>query len=500
MILLSTLFLLLGALTSWGVIRFLRIAGFGTKQASIVQSHHIHTGVIPRIGGIGLIAGLALIFGLSFLSLGAERMFNPLNLGVFFGAMGAFGLGIIDDFRPLGARLKLLVQVLIAIFAHECGLEIKMVTLPFTEISIQLGLLSYGLTILWFVGMMNLMNLIDGLDGLAGGIGLMLMGLLAYLALNQAGSFPFLIAIGMAGAIFGFLVHNFPPAKVYMGDSGAYLIGFLIAALALVNSQKGTVVAAMIAPLMALAVPILDVTFAILRRGIKGLPLFRPDSRHIHHRMLKSGVSRRRALLTLYSITLFALMGGVLIFVERGRYLGLFMGFSFVVILWALRGQKISAASLNLLLSESLQFRQDIRNALYLKDWFITEAERADSGAHLWSDYHFILKKMGFCRAEMEINHSTRSYYIPHTEHDVLEALHLIEHKLPGGKVLLYGEQEFLSQRQFELLTEIAMEAWVKASEKWLETHGSALDFEAKASEAKSYKAQKNRSLYRPTY
>lgn len=500
MILLSIVLLLLGALTSWWVIRILRFARFGTKQALLVQSHHTHTGVIPRIGGIGMVVGFALIFGLSLVYLGSDLVRNPLYLGVLFGALAAFGLGIVDDFRPLGARRKLLVQVLIAIFAHECGLEIKMVTLPFTELSLQLGLFSYGLTILWFVVLMNLMNLIDGLDGLAGGIGLMLMGLLAYLALSQAGSFPFLIAAGMAGAILGFLVHNFPPAKVYMGDSGAYLIGFLIAALSLINSEKGTVVAAMIAPLMALAVPILDVAFAILRRAIKGLPLFRPDSRHIHHRILKSGVSRRRAVITLYSITLFALMGGVLVFVDRGRYLGLFMGFSFVVILVALRGQKISAASLNLLLSESLQSRQDIRNALYLKDWFVTEAERADSGAHLWSDYHFILKKMGFCRAEMLINNSTRSYYIPHTAHDVLEALHVIEHKLPNGEILLYAEQAFLSQRQFELTAEIAVEAWVKASGKWLQAHGSPLDFEARASEVKSYQAQKNRNLYRPTY
>ena len=103
---------------------------------------------------------------------------------------------------------------------------------------------------------MDLINLIDGLDGLAGGIGLLLMGLLAFLAYESGGAISFVLALGMVGAIFGFLFHNFPPAKVYMGDSGAYLIGFVIAALSLINSEKGTVLAALIAPVMALALPI----------------------------------------------------------------------------------------------------------------------------------------------------------------------------------------------------------------------------------------------------
>ena len=103
----------------------------------------------------------------------------------------------------------------------------------------------------WFVAVMNLINLIDGLDGLAGGIGLMLMILLAYLGLQQNMSFPSILAFGMIGAILGFLIHNFPPAKCFMGDSGAYLIGYMIAALSLLNSQKGAVMAAMVGPIMA---------------------------------------------------------------------------------------------------------------------------------------------------------------------------------------------------------------------------------------------------------
>ena len=106
---------------------------------------------------------------------------------------------------------------------------------------------------------MNLINLIDGLDGLAGGVGLMLMILLVILGMEKGISSSIFLSIGMAGAIFGFLIHNFPPAKVYMGDSGAYTIGYVIAALSLMNFQKGAVVAALIGPMIALSLPIIDV-------------------------------------------------------------------------------------------------------------------------------------------------------------------------------------------------------------------------------------------------
>ena len=503
MISLTVTFLIVGACASWCLIRVLRFSGLGQNNAATPQQHHTHTGVIPRVGGIGLMAGFILCFLISLIYLTDNEGIPSVYYGVLIGSLCAFLLGLIDDFRPLGARVKLVAQVLIAVLAHEFGLEIKTVAIPFTTIALELGFFSYFLTIAWFVVLMNLMNLIDGLDGLAGGIGLMLMGLLAFLGLSDGFSLSFILAVGMAGSIFGFLLHNFPPAKVYMGDSGAYLIGFLIASLSLINSEKGTVVAAMIAPILALAVPIVDVIFALIRRSIKGLPLFRPDSRHIHHRILNTGAPRRRAVLFLYGVSLFALLGGVLVFVDRGRYLGLLMGFAFVVVLISLRGRNITATSLQMLLSDSLQSRQDTRNALYLKDWFIGEVDRADSGTHLWSDYHFILKKMGFCRAKMLVNQNTRSFYIPHTQDHSNDQLHEFKYTFKNAKsakLTLHAEKDFFSDRQFNLICDIAVEAWIKGAEKWFQLHGAELNFEAIASETDSYKAQKGRSLYRPTY
>ena len=473
-------------------------------SGSQLQQHHTHTELVPRVGGLGIAAGLLATCVICFFQLTSEDDETFIRFAVVVGATGAFLLGLVDDFYPLGAKVKLLAQILIAIFVYQFGLSIDCVTLPFTSYTVELEFIGLFLTILWFVSVMNLINLIDGLDGLAGGVGLMLMVLLAYLGIQRSFLFSTVLALGMIGAILGFLFHNFPPAKCYLGDSGAYLIGYMIAALAVLNSEKGAVVAAMFGPVLALALPICDVMFALLRRNFRGLPLFRPDRGHIHHLLLRMGFSRRNAVLVLYAISLFALLGGLAVSIERGRYFPIFLGFAFVVFLVMLRGKSISTNGLLILLADSLQSRRDIRNALYLKDWLIAEAERADKVAHLWSDFQFVLKKIGICRAELSIGEETREFYIPHTpskDSEYLWTEHRAIKKNPQSVALkLYGEKENLSQNQFVLLVDIATEAWTKARKRWQEINGCPATFEAVAKDSESYHDQKSRNLYRPTY
>src|SRR5262249_24051207 len=171
-------------------------------------------------------------------------------------SLAMFGLGLRDDLKPLGAKRKLLGQVLIAVVVCCFGIGITNFKIPFSGEIVSLGSWGVLLTILWLVGMTNLINLIDGVDGLAGGISLMLMALLAYVG-HQNGVFD-LLARGMAGALLPSLGSNFPPARIYLGDSGAYFLGFQIGLLALVSSHKGTVVAALVTPLFVLALPIVD--------------------------------------------------------------------------------------------------------------------------------------------------------------------------------------------------------------------------------------------------
>ena len=476
------------------------VANIG-KGSEALQHHHSHTGIVPRIGGLGIILGFGLTFILCFVFLDYENIKSPVYYGIFSCALASFFLGLIDDFRPLGAKLKLFAQIAIALLACSCGLSVDMFVIPFTDIQVNLGIFGSIITIFWIVSMMNIINLIDGLDGLAGGIGLMLMVLLAYLAFESNIVISYILALGMVGAITGFLFHNFPPAKAYLGDSGAYLIGFVIASLSLLNSEKGAVLAALIAPMLALALPIADVAYAIIRRAVRGLPLFRPDQEHIHHKFLQAGHSRQRTVLFLYAISLLALVGGLLAFAYQGRYLPIFMGFTSLAALFAFRSQKITLLGMRNELNETLQVRQDSRTAIYLRDWFLLETERADSGSNLWEDYRFILKKMGICRAELSIGDIKRTFSLSDSTSDDLERMWHAKHSIGGQVDLhLYADREKFTENHFALIADISAEAWSKASLRWNEVNDCPLDFESEARVTTNQQLQKSRSLYKPTY
>jgi UDP-GlcNAc:undecaprenyl-phosphate GlcNAc-1-phosphate transferase len=483
----SLFFLLLGCLTSWLVIYLCVLSGMGQGGDAGPQHHHTHTGVIPRVGGLGIMMGFAITYLLCFIYLDARDNKSLIHYGIFVGAAASFLLGFIDDFRPLGAKVKLLAQIIIGVIAHQCGLSIERVAIPFTDVVVQFGFFSMWVTVIWIVAIMNLINLIDGLDGLAGGIGLLLMGLLGFLAYESGVAISFVLALGMVGSIFGFLFHNFPPAKVYMGDSGAYLIGFVIAALSLINYQKGTILAALIAPVMALALPIADVAFAMLRRGINGLPIFRPDQGHIHHRLRRAGLSRQKTVVVLYAISLFALLGGLLTFTYQGRFLPIFFGFAFVIILFTLRGQKITTGLIRQRVTDSIQTRQDTQNALYLQDWLIGEVERADTGNQLWADFRFVLKKIGFCRAVLTISGDERSFHLEDSPCEDLTLLWSEVHQICEDTSLrVYADKAHFTEGQFSIMSDLAGEAWAKASARWKEINKGNLTFEAEASEATS--------------
>lgn len=288
-----------------------------------------------------------------------------------------------------------------------------------------------------------------------------------------------------------------------MGDSGAYMIGYVIAALALSNAEKGAVAAALIAPVLALALPIIDVAFALIRRGLKGLPLFRPDKEHIHHRLMRTGLSRSGTVLVLYAISLFALIGGLFAFADRGRYLPIFLGFAFALLLVVLRGQKITGRSVKAFVDESVQMRADTKNALFLKDWFIAEAERADTGEHLWSDFQFALRKMGMYRAVLTIGDQQRSFALPDVATEDAETLRTETHTFMGEEpaiLVLTVEQANFSERQFAIISDIASEAWSGAAARWTERYGAPLTFSAIAKAPEGEREQKIRNLYRPTY
>ena len=494
------IFLFAGTVGSWCSILFLmnsRLSGaFNTDN----QPHHTHTEKVSRVGGVGIIVGVFISYSLFFILFDSKDNQSLMHFTLFFGALSCFALGLLDDLRPIDAKLKFIVQILIAFFAHQSGFRIDYLILPFLEWELDLENVSLILTIIWFVSIMNLINLIDGLDGLAGGIGFMLMILLVILSMEKGIGISTFLSIGMAGAILGFLIHNFPPARVYMGDSGAYTIGFFIAALALMNFQKGAVVAALLGPMIALALPILDVAFAIIRRGAQGLPLFRPDKAHIHHQLMRKGLSHKNTVLVLYGISLIALFGGILIFSNQGRYFPIFLGFAMVIVIFAIRFYGNPATSVKRLFFESVNTRSETQNAIKLSKWLVGEVDRIRNAENLWKDYSWLLKKLGFTKVVLFSAGEERIYEYSHTELDdsFLSNRIYLNKQNPDNYIEFWGEKKRFTQRRFDLNCDIAYETWVLATRRWKELNHADFKFSGEALKQKSASIENARDLYLP--
>ena len=273
---------------------------------------------ISRLGGVPIV--LAMFGVLCVLRITGHVYGAQFNALIATNAL-MFLVGFIDDLAPRGATIKLAGQVIVATIAYYMGLRIETFQLPFTDAPILVGQLSLMLTIAWLVFVPNIVNLIDGLDGLAGGMGIFLCLVLTILGVLCDNPMAAVMSVTMLGALAGFLVFNFPPARIYMGDGGAYLTGYFVGSVSLAGSQKGSVAAALLVVIVALGLPLMDTVFAILRRGICGLPLFRADAEHIHHRIASRGLSKNRTLLIMYALTVAFGIAGLSIFWSRGQTL-----------------------------------------------------------------------------------------------------------------------------------------------------------------------------------
>lgn len=360
------------------------------------EVHHTHKTPVPRLGGVALVVTfVALVFLVA--AFGRVSTYSPaIQLAVVLGAVAMFFVGVADDLRPIGARKKLVLQIGIAALVYFLGVRIEVLQTPLGGEVIEMGLWSGLVTILWLVLFTNLINLVDGADGLAGGICLMLMGLLAYTGGGR--DLVTFLAAGMAGALIAFLRFNFPPARIYLGDGGAYFLGFLIGMLAILSSNKGTVAAALIAPLFVLALPMVDTVLVLTRRALKGLPLFRPDRKHLHHRLAELGYSRRKMVLAIYGITLLFLGMGVMVFGSQGRWLPIMFGLLTLVLLACAHSFSFSREwfSVGRVLSNSMEIRADVQHAIAIKTWFELQGDRAESLDVLWQDFTFVARKLGF--------------------------------------------------------------------------------------------------------
>ena len=267
------------------------------------DARKVHVRPIPRIGGIGIYAAfmVSVLIQLGFADLTPELMTSLF--GLLAGGTIIVVIGIIDDYWDLPAKVKLLGQILAAcVLVIGFDVRIDVVTDPFGDY-IYLEYLAIPATIFWVVGLTNTVNLIDGLDGLAAGVSSIAAVTIFLVAMEEGIPFVAMITAALAGAAVGFLYYNFNPARIFMGDTGSMFLGFMLAGISVVGAVKSAATIALIVPILALGLPILDTTFAIVRRARNHRPIFKPDKGHLHHRLLAHGFTQKQAVLLMYVVS-----------------------------------------------------------------------------------------------------------------------------------------------------------------------------------------------------
>lgn len=303
---------IIGAFVSYllGVFIVPFVIEFSQKEGlvDVPNERKIHKNPISRLGGIAIWASTMLTF--LCLVLLSYYPYGSLLSGILLGGSLMFFLGLIDDIYNLDAKFKLIIQLSIATVVYLLGVKIDTIFNPFGGAAINLGMLSYPITLLWIVGISNAVNFIDGVDGLAGSVITVNSITLALVAVSVTPAQPItaLIAFILAGSMLAFLTYNFNPAKIFMGDSGALFSGFLLATLSIAGVMKGATLAILL-PFIVLAVPIMDITYSSLRRIMKGKSPFVADAEHIHHKLLKAGFSQK---ITVAILTSVAIVGGAI--------------------------------------------------------------------------------------------------------------------------------------------------------------------------------------------
>ena len=262
----------------------------------IPNERSVHKKPTPLLGGIAIF--LSFLFG--FILFGNQ---NPLMISILIASFLILLLGIFDDIKPIKARYKFVIHILVALIVVFYG-GLKLTHVDIFGLSLNFKWMSPYITILIIVGIINAVNLIDGLDGLCAGISsiyFLTIGVIA-LILNKFNGLDIILSFIMLGATLGFLVFNFPPAKIFMGDTGSTFLGLMISVIMLLGFKTVTLTSLLI-PLVLLILPITDTLFAIIRRAVNKKPIGQADKEHIHHQLLKH-LSTRKTILVIYAVDL----------------------------------------------------------------------------------------------------------------------------------------------------------------------------------------------------
>lgn len=290
--------------------RFARSVG----AVDMGAGRRIHAGAVPRLGGAGIFAAFTAAVFLP-LAIWQWDAFEERAFAVFLGGASVFLIGAYDDIRGARVWQKLTVEASAAVFVYLAGVRIQTLGNPFGGGLYELGWLGLPATVLWIIVITNAVNLIDGLDGLAA-----LTGLLIALTLFFTGwAEPHhgLMLSALAGGLLGFLIYNYPPASIFMGDSGSLFTGFVLSSLSIMCYGKTAAALTVMAPLLAFGMPLMDMLYAVLRRMYRGMPLGGADREHIHHKLLDMGLSKKKVLAVLFFSNA-AIMVFLMVFIWQG--------------------------------------------------------------------------------------------------------------------------------------------------------------------------------------
>jgi len=302
---------------------------------------HIHSRPIPRLGGLAMYAA----FWITTL---ATQVWSENIWGLFIGSSIIVGVGIWDDIREIRPLYKLYCQIAAASVLIFFDFSMNFISLPFIDGLInfeRLGLSAIGviLMLFWVVGLVNTVNVSDGLDGLAAGI-CFIVAILLFWSADRINQVPAAhLTLALAGALLGFLFFNFPPARVFMGDSGSMFLGYIIGGISIMGLLKTATILGLVFPLLVLGMPVTDLTFAIIRRKLRGQSIAMADRGHLHHRLLDAGFTQRQAVLLMYGIS--ACFGMAAVLGAKGLWVSalvvLFLVFAILITILMRRTDKL---------------------------------------------------------------------------------------------------------------------------------------------------------------
>ncbi|MBN1897734.1 MAG: undecaprenyl/decaprenyl-phosphate alpha-N-acetylglucosaminyl 1-phosphate transferase, partial [Spirochaetes bacterium] len=270
----------------------------------IPNERKIHKEPVPYLGGIAIFLSFMITF---IIGLKTSSLFNLEEriIGVLVAGTLIFLFGLYDDLKGSHPFFKFFIQIVVALILVSFGFIIDRVTNPFGGHIMFPGWLSVILTVFWIIAIINAVNLLDGLDGLASGVIGIASFFVFFISLTQYNYIVAFISIILIGSSFGFLLFNFPPAKIFMGDAGSMFLGFIFSVLAILGNRKSAVALSLLIPIVLLSIPILDTLLAIIRRANKKKNIFEADKEHIHHRLINLGIPYKKVILLIYVVCVY---------------------------------------------------------------------------------------------------------------------------------------------------------------------------------------------------